>query len=608
MKNSILSITAAVLLSLLAPGCTPPGAAQDGNGQDTIPVRGDWVRLAIPNEPDNLHPYVSVHAMATYIRDQTYQFLTDINPHTLELEPVLAEKLAVIGEDKKSYQYRIRDEATWDDGKPITGYDYLFSTKCVINPLCPALHMRGYYEFLEEVVVDPNDPKKFTVHTNSVFFLGESALGGFEVIPKHLYDPKGLLDDITIAQLQHDPEGNIKEHPGLVEFSTYFYSEPYYRDPTKMFGSGPYKLESWEPGERITLVRKENWWGDKCKDNVFSLLAYPDKLVFKAIKDRAACVQALAADEVDMAWDIVPNDFDRISSDTTDPVHKSCKLHTGDTYSMLYLGLNSRPPKNRKPLLVEQPVRRALAHLTDVDRIIKVVYNGYGKRIVGPISPYNKREYHTGLKLIEFSVEKAKAILDSAGWKDSNGNGIRDKVVNGRLTELDIEFLVSTSSKTAPEMGELFAEDAIKAGVKINVVKEDFKLIGARLGKHDFDMFGLGLNGSPIPADMMQVWHTESWTSGSSNYTGFGDSTTDKLITQIRETIDAEERRPLYFKIQEAIYDYQPAIFMMSPQERLIVNKRFENQFTTTVRPGFKIRALWVPKEKQKFGNAPAKP
>lgn len=586
-------------------GCRPPITDGNGEGQDTIPVRGDWVRLAVPNEPDNLHPNSSVQAMSTYVRDQLFQYLTDINPHTLQLEPIMVEALPEISADKLRYTYRMREEATWDDGKPITGHDYAFSIKALMNPLSEAISSRDYYSFIQDVEVDKNDPKRFTVVTKEVFFLTMYALGGMEVLPKHLYDPKGYLDAVSIPSIVGEGSEKMAEDANLKGFVEYFNSDSCKFSPNHIFGSGPYKLESWTPQDKLVLVRKSEWWGDKCKANVFSLKAYPEKIIYKPIKDRAAAVQALGAGEVDIVWDVLPDAFDRILGDSSDPVAKTCNLHLADSYSWSFMGLNTRPPAKRKPVLAEQPVRRALAHLADMDRIIKNVYNGYGSRIVGPISPYNKEEYHTGLKLIDYDVERAKFLLDSAGWKDSNGNGIRDKVINGRKTELEIEFLISNSSNTAPMLGEIMAEDALKAGVKIHVVKEEFKTIAARLGQHDFDMFGLSFNGSPIPGDLKQIWHTESWTSGGTNFTGFGNARTDSLIEKIRVTVDVAERKPMYYAIQEEIYREQPMIFIMSPKERVIINKRFKGQFVTTVRPGFKVRALWVPKEKQQFGVAP---
>jgi peptide/nickel transport system substrate-binding protein len=596
-------IPVGLIAILLFPSCKPPEGSGDGMGGDSLPVTGDWIRLAIPNEPDNLHPHSSVHAMSTYIRDQMHLFLTDIHPKTLELEPVLVESLAQVSPDQLAYSYRIREEAKWDDGKPITGHDFAFSVKALVQPLTEAVHSRNYFSFISDVKVDASDPKKFTVITGELFFLAPYAIGSVEVVPKHLYDPKGLLDSYSISSLQGEASNALLEDPKLKEFTSAYQSDSVKYSPAHIHGAGPYKLESWTPKESIVLVRKKGWWGEQVKGDIFALKAYPDKIIYKPIKDRAATVQALAAGEVDVIWDVLPDEFDRIRQDSSDHIAQTCSLHLADSYSWTFVAFNTRPPAKRKPVVADRVVRRAIAHLADLDKIIRNVYNGYGTRIVGPISPFNKNEYHTGLKLIDYSVDRAAFLLDSAGWKDSNGNGIRDKVVNGRKVELEIEMLVSASSTTAPMVAEIIAQDALKAGVKINAVKDEFKNIAVKLSQHDFDMIGLGFNGGPLPADLKQVWHTENWTSGGSNYTGFGTAKTDSLIEKIRQTVDPNSRKPLYYALQEEIYREQPMIFMISPKERVIIDGRFRGQFMTTVRPGFKVRAMWVHTEKQKFGK-----
>jgi peptide/nickel transport system substrate-binding protein len=599
-SSSLLSFAVATGFIFGLSSCTPEPKTPEGGDATQTPERGDWVRMAIPNDPDGLHPYATRSATANYIKEHLYSYLTEFEPTKLELQPVLLVELPKMDASGTRFECRIRPEAVWDDGKPVTGEDYKFSIKAMVQPLTAAPHIRDYYTFVKEVEVDAADPKHFVVVTDTVFFLSKYALGGFELACKHFCDPNGHLDKFSIVQLRDD-EGALSNDADLIAFMEFFGDDRLQRDPAFVFGCGPYKLESWTANEKIVLARKKDWWGDKVKADIFSLKAYPDKLIYKTIKDRAAAIQAVAAGEVDIIWDVLPEEFKRISEDSSDGVAKTCNLLTCDSYTYSYLGLNCRPPSTRKPYLTDPAVRRALAHLMDVDKAIETIHLGFGKRTVGPISPLNKMEYHTGLKPVPFDIERAKAILDSAGWIDSNGNGIRDKKINGKVVELSPEMIVASSSTTAPAIGAMFAEDAKKAGVEIRVEKVDFGVISKRLDVRDFDIFGLAFSGSPIPTDLMQVFHTSSWSSGGSNYMGFGNATSDSLIEQIRTTLDSVERKPLYWQFQEIVQREQPMIFMQSPIERIIVNKRFKDQHVSVLRPGFKPRALWVTKSDQKF-------
>jgi peptide/nickel transport system substrate-binding protein len=608
MKKNLLSALAAACLLIAFSGCNPgkpdpdtnPDSADSLNANED--VYGDWIRIYTGSDPDALHPYASTHGSATMVKELIFQYMYDFDPKTNKLVPVLAKDYAIVSEDGLAFTFEMRPEATWDSGKPITGYDYAFSVKCMLNPISESPHIRGYYSFIKEVQVDPNNERRFTVITEEPFFLSEYSVAGFEVVSKDHFDPNGHLDNITIPEILSDE--NIKDNPDLIAFNDEFHSEKFKRKPEGVIGSGPYKFASWITGDNITLERKKDWWGYNTGIKGWPFEAYADKLIFKTIPDKAAAILAAQAGEIDVMRDVPSVNFSKFRDDPENPISKNFELHTPDTYTYVYIGMNSCPPPGRDPVLADKKVRRAMAHLTDINRIINNVYDGYGSPIVGPISPHNVTEYNDNLEHIKFDPEKAKELLTEAGWIDSDGDGVRDKVIRGKKTPMELSFFISNSSTTAPQMAGILAAEAKKAGVKINVVRKEFSKMTDDLKAHQFDMFGAAFNGNPLPKDLRQVWHTESWVNRGSNYTCFGDPKSDSLIMKIRVTMTPEERRPLYLEIQEMIQDWQPMIFLMAPQERIIINKRFDNAGTTTVRPGFKVQQFKTPKALQKRGDS----
>ena len=607
MRNSLGIIFAFALSIFLLPSCGGGDAGNGSNGNDSIPsagdpVRGDWIRVYNPSDPDALHPYATFHASSSYVKDHLFQYLVDINPYTLEMVPIIAKDLPQVSEDGMEFTYEIREEAHWDNGDPIDGYDYEFSVKAMMSPLSEAQHIRVYYMFIKDVKVDESNPKRFTVYTDSPFFLSESAVGGFEISSRKYYDAENLLGKFSVSDF-YERGDELADDPDLVKFSEAFHDEKYKREPEGIYGSGPYTVESWTTGDNITLKRKEDWWGDALGDLGYGFRAYADKIIYKTITNRAAAVRAAAAGEVDVVRDIVPDEFIKIR-DEDGPIRQNFNLHTPDTYSMVYLGINTRPPSDRVPYLEDKRVRKALTHLLDVDRVIANIYSGFGTRIISPVSIHNKYEYDPTLKPIPFDPEAAKALLDEAGWVDSNGNGVRDKVIKGKRVEFEIDFYVSNSSSTAPRIANMLAREAEKAGLTIKVQQLEFGVMTSRLKEHQFDIYGAGFISNPLPTDMKQLWHTESWVNGGSNYFGFGTPHTDSLIDDIRITFDPEARRPIYSELQHIIQDEAPVIFIYSPKERIIIHKRFENADANVVRPGYKVNEFWVPKEKQMYPEA----
>lgn len=601
MRNQFWALC--LLASIAVLGCKPGPEGQQVNGidQDTIPVDGDWIRIYHPSDPDGLHPYATRNAFANYIKENIFMFLCDLEPNTLELVPSLAKALPEVSEDQLSFTFEIREEAHWDDGSPVTGEDAAFSFKCILNPLGGAPHMRGYYlDFIKDVNIDPANPRKFTVSITQHFFLAETAIAGVDIVSKKFYDPKGLLDGISIPDFISSGEA-LSENENLKKFSEEFSNELIGRDPEKIYGCGPYKVESMNTGSNVTLVRKKDWWGDKIRGKAWYFQAYAQKLIYKTITDRGTLPAAARAGELDIVRDMSPTDFREAMEDTSSLINKNFNFFTPASFSYIYLGFNCKPPADRTPKLEDKRVRQAIAHLVNIDQIIEDVYDGFGKVQPGPVTIVNKNEFNPNIRQREFSIEKAKALLDEAGWVDTDGNGIRDKMIKGKKVQLQLELILSNTSETGPQLARMVADQAIKAGVQIDLQPIEFNLLANRLRDHQFDICGLGFQASPLPTDLMQVWHTEAWSNQGSNYFGFGNAETDSIIETIRTVMTAEKRKPLYWRFQEIFAEEMPMVVVMSPTERIMINKRFKNARGYSSRPGYKVSELWVPKENQKF-------
>lgn len=308
--------------------------------------------------------------------------------------------------------------------------------------------------------------------------------------------------------------------------------------------------------------------------------AYPDKLSFLIIPDQSAAVVALKDQQVDVAGQIDAKDFTDLRENEL--INRLYNLHTPSSMVFYFIGLN-----NKKPRLADRRVRRALAHLVDVPALIDDLFYGLAERTVGPFHPA-KPYYHKGLKPIEFDPEKARSLLAEAGWEDTNGNGIVDKEINGVLTEMELEYKISASSKFANSQALLFQDDAKKAGVKINIVPKEFTVMIDDAKKRDYELYSGAWAQDPTIDDPKQLWHSESDTPDGGNRVSFTNAEADRLIEEIRVTLDEGKRNQLYKEFQELIYEEQPYIFLFAPLERIAISKRFRAEATVR-RPGFLV-------------------
>jgi peptide/nickel transport system substrate-binding protein len=534
------------------------------------------------SDTDMLNPTNYQSADAGYYIAQMFQGLWGTNPKTLEYEPILVKALPLEEYDSVAnllkYTAEIREEAVWDNGTPITAKDVAFSIKLYKAPVISNEQNRPYFELISDVVFYPENPRKFTIVCNKKYILAKSVAGSFSVIPQYIYDPKHLMDNFSIKDI-NEKFNEIQENATMKEFATEYNSEKYQRDSGYIVGSGPYAFDQWVTGQKIVLKKKKNWWGEKFNKE-YSYEAFPDKLIYQTIKDQTAALTALKGKHLDVMYGIKSKDFVE-QLQTSEEVKKNFNLATPLSMAYTYFGINIRNPK-----FEDVRVREALAHLTDVEKIIKVIGYGLGERVNGPVNPYKKGAFNDTITPYDFSVDKAKALLAEAGWKDSNGDGTLDKKLNGQQTEFNITFTYNAGNDSRRDAALIFKEACRQVGINVDVVPQEWSIYIENQKKHDFEMFYGAWIGSPTPDDPKQIWHTES-INGGSNYVYFGNAETDKLIEDIRGELNDDKRNDLYRKFQVKVHDNVPYIFIWSPKERMAISKRFTNTETFIVRPGF---------------------
>ncbi len=576
MRNQVLFI-AVLFVLLLNYACTT---------SENTPEQENIVQVRLPAEPDNLNPIITTSLYSRIVHECIFLPLMHFNYQTLKLEPALVKAAPQITTIESgpyaggmALTYELRDNAQWDNGTPVTSEDVLFSLKALFNPLVKSTAFRAYLDMIGDMEIDAENPARFTIYTKEQYILTEPAVSNINILPKYNYDPDGLMNEVALNQLTNPETASTlaESNPNIQQFAEAFNSAKYGREIENISGNGPYKITEWVSGQRLTLERKKDWWGDAVK-NVPVLEAYPNQMIFKIIGDQNTTVAAIKDQSIDVASQIDAKDYTDLLQNESLKEHYN--FYKPLSLQLYYVGINNKNPK-----LNDKRVRRALAHIIDVDDIIKTLFFGLGQRTVGPFNP-RKEYYHTGLEPIPYDIEKAKALLTEAGWEDTNGNGIRDKMIGGELVELELNYLTTPTSKFGRNLGLTLEDNAPLAGIKINIEAKEFRSLIESLRNRDYELNGGAMGQQPIPDDPKQHWHTSSDNASGSNRVGFGSPETDALIDKIRVTMDETERNKLYKEFQELIYEEQPMIFLFSPQERIIINKKFETE-VSVMSPGF---------------------
>ncbi|MBK7036311.1 MAG: hypothetical protein IPI31_05400 [Bacteroidetes bacterium] len=541
-------------------------------------VVNHWV-----GDPDNLHPTNGGTASRSWVLQYTSNFILRNDIINLGICPDLAVSMPKISADNLSYSYTLRKDATWDNGEQITAEDAIFMLKANKCPLTNNPSLKSYFENIKNVVADPNDKFSFTIVMKKEYILNVAFLTDFPIIQRSYYDPQNILAQYSFEQF-NDSTFNADGEQKLAAWANNFNDPKYGSDVNFLNGSGPYKVVEWTPGQTLTLERKKNHWTQKLTDPTAYETSFPEKIIFKLDKDPNSQKLEIRAQTFDATTWLPTASVLELMQEPD--FNKNYNIQFTDNFSFNYIGMNLKPDgTTHKKYFTDAKVRRAMAYLVPVEEIIRVVSYGYAKRQNGTISPL-KKEYNNDLPLIPFDVEAAKKLLDEAGWKDTDGNNIRDKEVDGEKIQMEIEFKYQSGQKFVVDMINMVVEAAYKAGVVLIPIGVEANTLKEQLRKHDFDMYASAWASGSFPEDYTQIWHTSSYISGGSNYVGFGNAETDALIDSIKYTLDDSKRIPMEKELQRIIYEEQPYVILYSTSKKNILHKRFGNQYMVFDRPG----------------------
>ena len=484
--------------------------------------------------------------------------------------PVLSDSFPQMDETGTRFLYTIKKGVKWDNGEVFDADDVIFTVKVILAPLTNNPQLKGNFLGVIKSVEKVNGrPDQFVLVTQSRNRGALEILTEVYFMQESIWDPKHLLHSLHFEDCFNP---NYQSTPELSAWFEAFNAPERSREPKWINGLGPYAVTEWVDDNYILIEKKKNWWGDA--DTNILLANEPDKIMFRVIKDENAVYYALRNENIDAINRVGMSKFQKLRK------HKYFNetYHSAfiDQYAYNYFGMNTKPDGvQHKPFFTDKRVRKAMAYLIPVDNIIKVLYRGNAARQVSFISPF-KREYNTDLQPIEFSLAKAEALLDEAGWKDTDKDGIRDKTINGEKVPFRFHFNYMSGAYPSKEIGLMIHEEMWKAGIDAIPSPQEFSLFYQKLYSHDFDAALGAWMGSAAYEDPTQLWHTSQWAMFGSNFCGFGNAASDSLISSINEEMNDSLYLVKIKELQRMVVEEQPYVFLFSPKARVAIHRRFK--------------------------------
>jgi peptide/nickel transport system substrate-binding protein len=575
-----------LLLFFLLLGCRDNAAVTSGDSQAIVDdantgaaTTGDWLIIHSLSDPEQLNPLTSNDASSSEVNGYIFESLLSRNPRTLELKPHIAASRPEISDDKLTYTFKIRKDASFQDGRPVTGEDVLFSVKAIKSPFVNAPFLRVYFNsVLHAELLDP-----YTIRfvIKEPYFLNESVLGGIIVLPRHYYDPENLLERVTVRELAQDPA----KLPAEVKKFGDLFNRNYNRNP---LGSGPYKFNLWNTGREIELVRNHDYWGND-KEGIDQ--SHIDRLKFRVVNNADAALTRLKSGSLDFMESLQPVQVVRGTS--SDRFNRQFKKYEYYAPTYTYIGWN-----NDHPIFRDKRVRQAMTYLTNRKQIVQTVLFGLGEVVDSHIYLF-RPEYDKSLASYPFDPQKALALLNKAGWKDTDGDGILDKLIDGKQTPLRFEIKINAGNAVRESVALVLMDELKNHGIAASVRQLDWTIFLNDVKNHQFDAVVLGWQMSTTDPDAYQVWHSSQAANKGSNAISYKNARVDEILEQYRREFDPQRRIELYKEFQQILHDEQPYTFLHVRKTVSAVHRRFQG--VEVFPDGLRPTDWWVPAAKQKY-------
>ncbi len=312
----------------------------------------------------------------------------------------------------------------------------------------------------------------------------------------------------------------------------------------KPVGSGPFILKSFAPDQSAVLEKNPNYW----------LPVYLDKVEFAVIPDPTVQTMALTAGEVD----IVPYIFNLDSMTVLAKNSKLATLSRGGSYRGLGINVKQAP-------FNEFAVRDAISKAIDVDAAFAAVVAPHGERAYGQCPPWVPHGYDTSLKsLWKYDPKEAVAILNKAGFKDTNGDGVLDR--NGQPLKVEIKTIAGSQLRVLT----ILATQLKQIGIDATILQQDSAvwvddIIAGNVGVF-FDFSFAGTTG------FHSLFHSTS--IGKTNGHMYADKTVDSLLDQALATTDPAKISSLWKQAQKKVMEDRAAIPLYFEWGYSVVNKK----------------------------------
>ncbi|MFH1729881.1 MAG: peptide ABC transporter substrate-binding protein [Pseudomonadota bacterium] len=456
--------------------------------------------VSIGNEPESIDPAKIVGTIGMDIAINIFEGLTTHDPRTLNRVPGIAQSWSV-SEDATQYIFQLRKNAIWTDGKPVTALDFISSWERVLNPKTSSAYaflmysIKGAREYNQGKY---NDFSKVSIKAIDHFTLQVDL-----VKPTHYF--LDLTSFVTFLPIRIDIINKYQDN---------------WTKPENIITNGPFRLTSWQPNQKLTIEKSPRYW-----DSDFVRMS---RINFHIVEDVNTEEKMFQTGALDMTSQILGIKIDKHL--------KNPEFHYSPFLGNLFIRFNT----TKKPFN-DIKVRKAFSLAIDRDKLCKFVAKG---RVPAySLTPPGIEDYSPP-NVIEYDIEKAKALLKEAGYENGKDFPEFEILYN---TEQDIKKIMLA-------IQEMWKKNL---GIDVTLINQEWKVYLSNLFRMNFDLVRSSWIGDYLdPNTFLDLWVSK----GDNNLTAWSNLNFDKLIEEASIEVNPRNRFNLLKKAEKILLEEMPII------------------------------------------------
>lgn len=521
--------------------------------------QSEFVHL-VAEDADVFNPVLTNSSTSVAVLGLIYPRLVGRDAQTGVITPTQMASGWDISPDGRAYTFRLRTDVLWSDGQPVTAADFRYTYEA----LAGAQDQSPARDRLDAIAaIETPDPHTIIVR----------------------------LEDADCSVLQRLRLPWLPSHRYAADYAD-LASNPLNSYP--VVSAGPFRFVEWTPGERIVLEHNADYWQGAPRIGTYALRVEPDERErLRIMAAGEAHLLQLTAEELVTATDVLAG-----------PV----RLDTYPAQAVEFLALNLADPKNPQtgldeagntvaqaphPVLADPAVRQAIALGIDIARLQAESVLGQGYVPATAVLSSVPWAHAAELQPRGHQPAAAAAALENAGWRDGDGDGIREK--SG--TRLSLTLLTNEENAARMRAADLIVEQLGALGFEIVRESAPFGQATATILGQRYDMALLGWENLPADPGLMPLWRSADDVPGAGvNFTSFQDAEVDAWLDQAQAVTDCglEQRGELYRRVQKRVYDEVPVVLLRADTEAWAVSLQWAGVEPGAWGPGEDVQT-WRP-------------